>query len=181
MKLSNPSVSVLPRRHLFILLLDRFTALITLNDNCEYNIDDKRSGRPVTITSSAVAITKELLNNDRRIIIKEIEAWTDCGFGTVFNIIHVQVDMRRVCARWIPKMVTDDQKRMRTESFQRILRRFQHKRSSFFVRVVNVDETHFRHNIFCWHRRQNVLGHTVRGDVTMVTMIYIRCESHEDR
>jgi len=74
--------------------------------------DDARSGRPASKTSSHVAAVKELLDKDRRITIREIVDRTDCGYGTVFKIIHDQLNMRRICARWIPKMLTDDQKRI---------------------------------------------------------------------
>lgn len=78
--------------------------------------DDARTGRPVTKTSSDVADVKELLDKDRRITIREIVDRTSCSYGTVFNIIHDTLNMRRVCARWIPKLLTDDQKRLRVDS-----------------------------------------------------------------
>ena len=103
--------------------------------------DDERSGRPVTLTSTHVAVIKEFLDKDRRITLRELSARTDCSYGKVFNIIHEQLNMRRVCARWIPKMLTDNQKRMRTESCQRKLRRFEREGSNFMERIVTVDET----------------------------------------
>ena len=87
--------------------------------------DDERSGRPGTLTSSDVTVIQELLNKDRRITLRELAVRTDCSYGKVFNIVHEQLNMRRISARWIPKMITDDQKQMRKESCKRILGRFQ--------------------------------------------------------
>ena len=103
--------------------------------------DDERSGRPGTLTSSDVTVIQELLNKDRRITLRELAARTDCSYGKVFNIVHEQLNMRRISARWIPKMLTDDQKQMRKESCKRILGRFQREGSNFMERIVTVDET----------------------------------------
>ena len=67
--------------------------------------DDERSGRPGTLTSSDVTVIQELLNKDRRITLRELAARTDCSYGKVFNIVHEQLNMRRINARWIPKNV----------------------------------------------------------------------------
>jgi hypothetical protein len=73
--------------------------------------DDKRSGRTrPNVTSNHVAVIKELLDNDRRIAICEIHERSNCSIGTVRRIIHDELNMKRLCARWIPKMLTDEQK-----------------------------------------------------------------------
>ena len=59
----------------------------------------------------------------------------------VFNIVYEQLNMRRISAHWIPKMLTDDQKQMRKESCKRILGRFQREGPNFMERIVTVDET----------------------------------------
>ena len=103
--------------------------------------DDERSGRPGTLTSSDVTVIQELLNKDRRITLRELAARTDCSYGKVFNIVHEQLNMRRINARWISKMLTDDQKHMQKESCKRILGRFQQEGRNFMERIVTVDET----------------------------------------
>ena len=61
--------------------------------------DDQRSGRQSVVTSSNVAAVKQLLDNDRRITIRDIVAKTDYSYSTVSGIIHNQLNMRRICAR----------------------------------------------------------------------------------
>ena len=51
-------------------------------------MDEQRSGRLTSITSQKA---------------QEV----DCSVGTVHTIIHENLNMRRLCARWIPKMLSE--------------------------------------------------------------------------
>ena len=103
--------------------------------------DDQRSGRPSVVTSSHVAAVKQLLDNDRRITIRDIVAKTDYSYGTVSGIIHNQLNMRRICARWIPEMLNTGRKRLRAECCEQLLKRFEREGENFMDRIVTVDET----------------------------------------
>ena len=103
--------------------------------------DDQHSGRPSVVTSSHVAAVKQLLDNDRRITIRDVVAKTDYSYGTVSVIIHNQLNMRRVCARWIPKVLNTDQKRLRVECCEQLLKKFEREGEKFMDRIVTVDET----------------------------------------
>ena len=67
-------------------------------------MDEQRSGCPTSITSQKVQEIKELLDKDRRIVVREVSQRVDCSVGTVHTIIHDNLNMRRLCARWIPKL-----------------------------------------------------------------------------
>ena len=69
-------------------------------------MDKQRSGRPTSITSQKIREIKELLDTDRCITVREVSQWVDCSVGTVHIIIHENLNMRRLCARWIPKMLS---------------------------------------------------------------------------
>ena len=51
------------------------------------------------------------------------------------------MNMRRICARWIPKMLNTDQKRLRVECSEQLLKRFEREGEKFMDRIVTVDET----------------------------------------
>ena len=104
-------------------------------------MDDQRSGRPTSITSQKVQEIKELLDKDRRITFREVSQWVDCSVGTVHTIIHEKLNMRRLCARWIPKMLSECQKAQRVESCQRFVQRFEREGEDFLSRIVTADET----------------------------------------
>ena len=51
-------------------------------------MDERRSGRPTSITSQKVQEIKELLEKDRRITVREVSQQVDCSVGTVDTIVH---------------------------------------------------------------------------------------------
>ena len=54
---------------------------------------------------------------------------------TVTGIIHNQLDMRRICARWIPKLLNTDQKRLRVECCGQLLKRFEREGESSWTEL----------------------------------------------
>ena len=104
-------------------------------------MDDQRSECPTSITSQKVQEIKELLDKDRHITVREVSQRVDCSVGTVHTIIHENLNMRRLCARWIPKMLSECQKAQRVESCQRFVQRFEQEGEDFLSRIVTADET----------------------------------------
>ena len=103
-------------------------------------MDEQRSGRPTSITSQKVQEIKELLDKDRRITVRQVSQRVDRSVGTVHTIIHKNLNMRRLCARWIPKMLSGCQKAQRVESCQRFVQRFEREGEDFLSRIVTADE-----------------------------------------
>ena len=62
--------------------------------------DEPRPGRPSSISTKKIETVKELLNSDCRMTIREITIRTGHAFGTVFRIIHNELGIRRIYARW---------------------------------------------------------------------------------
>ena len=56
---------------------------------------------------------RELLELDRHNTIRKSSHMVDCNIGSVHDFLHNKLNMRWVCARWIPKMMSDDQKKQR--------------------------------------------------------------------
>ena len=104
-------------------------------------MDEQRSRCPTSITSQKVQEIKELLDTDRRITVREASQRVGCSFGTVHTIIHDNLNMRRLCARLIPKMMSECQKTQRVESCRRFVQRFEREGEDFLSRIVTADET----------------------------------------
>ena len=104
-------------------------------------MDEQRSRRPTSITSQKVQEIKELLDTDRRITVREASQRVGCSVGTVHTIIHDNLNMRRLCARLIPKMMSECQKTQRVESCRRFVQRFEREGEDFLSRIVTADET----------------------------------------
>ena len=52
---------------------------------------------------------------------------------------------RKVCARWFPRLLTEDHKGQRKAITSELLQRYRHKGDDFLLRIVTVDESWFRH------------------------------------
>ena len=79
---------------------------------------------------------------DRRISAKSIAGQLGISRERVGSIIHDDLDMRKLSAKWIPKCLKADQKRQRRQSFFKFLRR---DPNNFLSRLVTMDETWLYH------------------------------------
>ena len=104
-------------------------------------MNEQRSGRPTSITSQKAQEIKELLVKNRCIRVREVGKRVNCSVGTVHTIIHENLNMRRLCARWIPKMLSECQKAQRQGSCWRFVQRFKREGEDFLSRIVTEDET----------------------------------------
>ena len=52
---------------------------------------------------------------DRRIKVCEIDAIVGISVGAVHNILHEKLEMKKMCARWVPRLLIINQKRTRKD------------------------------------------------------------------
>jgi len=109
--------------------------------------DDPRAGRPVEVTTHEMceAVERVVLEN-RRVKVTEIAERTNISVGSVETIIHEHLGMRKVSARWVPRLLTPDMKHRRVECCQELLTRFENNFEDFKQRIVTGDETW----LHCW-------------------------------
>ena len=53
------------------------------------------------------------MNKDRRVSIETISAQFDVSVGTVHTIIHEELKMRKICAKFVPRLPWEDEKERR--------------------------------------------------------------------
>ena len=76
--------------------------------------DNARSGRPTDATADEnVEIVHNLVMCDRRRDLRSIASEVGISFGTLQTIITDVLGTSNVSARWVLRMLTDDQKRSR--------------------------------------------------------------------
>jgi len=79
--------------------------------------DAPRPGRPKTKTTPEIIDQiHELIFEDCRILAKSIAEQLDTSRERVGSIIHEDLDMRKLSAKWVPKCLNADQKRQRCHS-----------------------------------------------------------------
>ncbi|GBM27433.1 hypothetical protein AVEN_59893-1 [Araneus ventricosus] len=81
------------------------------------NIKDLPSpGQTHVVTNSAtISAVDELTRQNRRITTREIAVELSIRKGTVHHIIHRKLGYGKVCAQWVPKYLSENQKTARWE------------------------------------------------------------------
>jgi len=84
--------------------------------------DNPRAGRPVDATGDDCChAVKTLVMGDRRLKVAEIASEIGISCGSAINILHQHLGLRKVCARWVPWLLTPIQKSFRVETSSELL------------------------------------------------------------
>ena len=83
----------------------------------------------------------ELILNTRQISAKSIAEQLGISRERVGSVIHEDLDMRKLSAKWVPKCLNTDQKRQRCQSSEQLLEFFRRGQNDFLSRLVTMDET----------------------------------------
>jgi len=94
-----------------------FYEWIEMFENGRTNVTDaEHSGRPATATTSwNEERTLELIRENRRITVEEVAGRLNVSVGSVYSLIHDGLKFSNVCARWVPKELTEERKRKRLD------------------------------------------------------------------
>ena len=83
---------------------------------------ESRSGRPSTSRNDEVIEqVRTLVMQDRRVTIQEIVDQIEISFGSVQSILKEDLGLRRVSAKFVPKLLTMEQKQLRLQVSQDML------------------------------------------------------------
>ena len=104
--------------------------------------DDGRSSRPQNATADEnVKVVHTLVMCDRRRDLWIIASEVGISFGAVQSILTDILGVSKVSARWVPWMLTNDQKRTQLNISRYLLFRYEDDSGDFIKRVV----TRMRH------------------------------------
>jgi len=80
--------------------------------------DEEGSGRPATSrTEENIANVRQIVRENRRLTVRSIAEQVNIDRETVRNILTEDLDMRKVCAKMVPKELTEEQKQRRFFSY----------------------------------------------------------------
>ena len=92
-------------------------------------------GRPNEITTPNI-INKihDMVLDDKKLKVREIAETTSISTERVHNILHEHLHMKKLCARWVPRLLTIDQKRIRVTTSEQNLAHFNSNPKEFLRR-----------------------------------------------
>jgi len=108
--------------------------------------DAPRPGRPKTVTTPEIIdqIHEQILE-DRRISAKSIAEQPGISRERVGSIIHEDLDMRKLSAKWVTKCLNADQKRQQWQSSEQLSEFFRRDPNDTLPRLVTMDEAWLYH------------------------------------
>ena len=84
--------------------------------------DDPRSGRPLSaFTENVVTAVKNLIDEDARYTIEEISETLNINSGAVFVILKQRLKLRKISARWVPHLLSQEEKDRRIKIASELL------------------------------------------------------------
>ena len=73
-------------------------------------VDAARPGRPVSATSGYQEDrVRQLVTDDPRITLLELASMVNVSEGSIFEILHICLQMRKVATRWVPHYLSAEQ------------------------------------------------------------------------
>ena len=105
-----------------------------------------RPGQHKTVTTpEIIGQIHKLILADRRISATSMAEQLGISSERVGSIIHEDLDMRKLSAKWVPKYLNADQKRLRCQSSEQLLEFLRRDPNDFLSRQVAMDETWLNH------------------------------------
>lgn len=104
-------------------------------------LDDTGRGRRPIIGPALVTSVEEFVNQDRRVTVREVATEVGISYGSAWNILRDNLEMTRVCARWVPRILKDHEKERRVNDSNSFLRRYRIEGNAFLDRIITTDET----------------------------------------
>ena len=80
--------------------------------------DEEKLGRPATgRTEQNIAKVRQIVRKNRRLAVRSIAEQLNIDRETVREILTEDLDIRKVCAKMVPKELTEEQKQRRVFSY----------------------------------------------------------------
>ena len=104
--------------------------------------DDTHPGRPKTsVTTANIAAVKIVVEQDARLSVKDIASCTGISEGSVQTILKKRLDLRKLWARWVPHLLTEEQTTQRLKCTRELLKTNKGFNSRVISNLLTGDET----------------------------------------
>jgi histone-lysine N-methyltransferase SETMAR len=83
----------------------------------------------------------ELIRANRRITVLELSQEVGISAGSVEEILHNEMKVSRVSARWVPRLLSPEHRERRLVAVTQLLQRYEREGAEFLDSIVTCDET----------------------------------------
>lgn len=101
--------------------------------------DDERCGRSPSVRSTMVRKVKDMIYQDRRFTVRSLSSELGISKDTVHRILKEDIHISKVSARWVPRLLSDDQMAKRVSCSEEFLERYEANGDAFLDRIVTQD------------------------------------------
>lgn len=104
--------------------------------------DELREGRPKSVVvQENIDAVRELITQDRHVTYREIEASLGISMTSIHRILHEHLAVKKICSRWIPHKLNDEQKKARVIWCKQMIKEYDKGRSKAVYNIVTGDES----------------------------------------
>ena len=93
------------------------------------------------VTKANIAAVKIVVVQDARLSVKDITSCIGISEGSVQTILKKRLDMRKVCARWVPHLLTEEQKTQCLKCARELLKTYKGCNSQVISNLLTGDKT----------------------------------------
>lgn len=104
--------------------------------------DEKKPGRPKAVTlPENIEAVRSLIEKDRPVTYREIASELGISMTSINKILHKHLKVRKLCARWIPHLLTEEEKRTRVLWCTNMIAKFHGGASKSVFNILTSDES----------------------------------------
>ena len=104
--------------------------------------DEHSSGFPVKVTTfEMIDKIHYMVLSDRRIKVREIVETTGISQGTVFSILHEKLSVKKILARRVPRLLSEENKRNRVVDSEAVFTLFCRNPDELLHQYITADKT----------------------------------------
>jgi len=107
------------------------------NTKDQRHLNPKKTKR----TAALIAAVAAAVHEDGRIGIQDLAMANEVSFGTIYNILHDDLGLVKKSARWVPKLLNEEQKQERVRTCTNFIAAAQRNSMAMLDRIITMDET----------------------------------------
>ena len=93
------------------------------------------------VNETLIINVKNQVDNDPNVSVREISSDLDVSIGTIHKVLHEELGLRKISARWVPHVLTPEQKKNRVSCARQLLDIFGPNGPKRISDIVTGDET----------------------------------------